>query len=77
MHWSYALRPGDDLIPVTSDGKIDFMDDVDYVDVWKGMEALVDEGLTRSIGVCNFNTKQLGRLIAGARIKPVTNQVST
>lgn len=39
------------------------------------MEKLVDLGLTRSIGISNFNSKQVDRVLSIARIKPVTNQV--
>jgi Aldo/keto reductases, related to diketogulonate reductase len=74
MHWPHAFRSGGDLVPFKADGKFDFDDSVDYVDVWKTMECLVDEGLARSIGVSNFNTKQLETLLGVARIKPVTNQ---
>ncbi|XP_043939004.1 aldo-keto reductase family 1 member B1-like [Protopterus annectens] len=49
--------------------------DVDYVTTWKAMEKLVDEGLVKTIGVSNFNTSQLERLMSLANIKPVVNQV--
>ena len=49
--------------------------EVDYVDTWKEMEKCVELGLTRSIGVSNFNSKQLARLFEAAKIKPVMNQV--
>lgn len=49
--------------------------DVDYVDTWKAMEKLVEKGLVRSIGVSNFNSVQLTRILNVATIKPVTNQV--
>lgn len=38
------------------------------------MEKAVDEGLIKSIGVSNFNKRQLEKLIANSRIKPVVNQ---
>lgn len=50
--------------------------DVDYVDTWKAMERLVDIGLVRSIGISNFNSQQIDRLLSNCRIKPVNNQVS-
>ena len=49
--------------------------EADYLDTWKEMEKLVDQGLTKSIGVSNFNSQQLERVLSNARIKPVTNQV--
>lgn len=49
--------------------------DTDYVDTWLAMEELQREGLVRSLGVSNFNSEQLTRLLAVATIRPVTNQV--
>lgn len=39
------------------------------------MEKLVDLGLVKSIGISNFNSEQIDRLLATCRIKPVNNQV--
>lgn len=47
----------------------------DYVDTWLAMEELQRDGLVRSLGVSNFNSEQLTRLLAVATIRPVTNQV--
>jgi len=33
-------------------------------------------GLTKSIGVCNFNRRQLQALLDGSSVKPATLQVS-
>lgn len=49
--------------------------DVDYVDTWRAMENLVRLGLVRSIGISNFNSEQIERLLASCEIKPVNNQV--
>ena len=43
--------------------------------VWRALEALQREGLTRAIGVSNFNKSQLEELYGYAEIKPVVNQV--
>lgn len=50
---------------------------VDFVDTWKAMEELQRKGLTRSIGISNFNIEQIERLLKSAEIVPVTNQVTT
>lgn len=44
---------------------------------WSAMEALVDAGLTRHIGVCNFGTSLLRDLLAGARIAPSVLQIES
>ncbi|CAG4936313.1 unnamed protein product [Parnassius apollo] len=74
IHWPQAYKEGGDLFPADASGKIQFSD-VDYVDTWKALEPLQKEGLVKSLGVSNFNSKQLTRLLENATIKPVTNQV--
>uniref|UniRef100_A0A6E8W7B2 Aldo_ket_red domain-containing protein n=2 Tax=gambiae species complex TaxID=44542 RepID=A0A6E8W7B2_ANOCL len=49
--------------------------DVDYVTTWKAMEQLLDTGLVRSLGVSNFNSEQLRRVLENGSVAPVTNQV--
>ncbi|XP_027861788.1 aldose reductase isoform X1 [Xiphophorus couchianus] len=66
-------KSGDDLFP-RKDGKI-VTSDTDYVDVWRGLEALQAAGRVRSIGVSNFSVLQLERLLALCRVPPAVNQV--
>ncbi|XP_030029987.1 uncharacterized protein LOC115447156 isoform X2 [Manduca sexta] len=47
----------------------------DYLDAWYGMEQLMTKGLVRSIGVSNFNSAQLQRILDKGKIKPTVNQV--
>ncbi|XP_043392434.1 1,5-anhydro-D-fructose reductase isoform X6 [Chelonia mydas] len=67
------LNINEELMP-QKDGLL-LQSDVDYVDTWKAMEKLVDEGLVKSVGVSNFNISQLERLLSVCRIKPAANQV--
>lgn len=46
------------------------------IDTWKEMEKCVKLGLTKSIGISNFNHEQIERLLKHAEIKPVVNQVN-
>ena len=46
-----------------------------YVDSWKAMEKLRNEGLVRSIGVCNFHPHHVDEILKVAEHKPVLNQV--
>jgi aryl-alcohol dehydrogenase-like predicted oxidoreductase len=49
--------------------------DVPLRDTWREMEALVDAGLTRHIGVSNFRASDITELLSFARIRPVVNQI--
>lgn len=44
-------------------------------EAWRGMEALVDAGLVRQIGVSNYGVKRLKQLLETCRIHPACNQV--
>ncbi|XP_023310768.1 alcohol dehydrogenase [NADP(+)]-like [Anoplophora glabripennis] len=47
----------------------------DHVGVWKKMEEQVDAGRTKTIGLSNFNVRQINRVLKSARIKPACLQV--
>lgn len=64
----------ENYMPKDAEGNIDFSDE-DYLDTWKAMEKLVEKGLVKAIGVSNFNSEQVARVLAEGSIKPVTNQV--
>lgn len=46
-----------------------------YVAAWQQMISLQQQGLTKSIGVCNFNEPHLKRLMDETGVSPVINQV--
>ncbi|XP_076318498.1 1,5-anhydro-D-fructose reductase-like isoform X5 [Tachypleus tridentatus] len=56
------------------DGKLVIDYEADLVDTWKGMEDAVDAGMTKAIGLSNFNSEQIKRIYENARIKPANLQ---
>jgi len=74
IHWPFGYKMTKDLVPRNENGEI-IHSNFDLKDTWKAMEELVDAGLTKAIGVSNFNMKQVDYVYANARIKPVVNQI--
>ncbi|XP_008059176.1 aldo-keto reductase family 1 member C3-like [Carlito syrichta] len=76
IHFPVPLKPGEELFPKDTDGKI-ILDTVDICSTWEAMEKCKDAGLAKSIGVSNFNRRQLERILSkpGLKYKPVCNQV--
>lgn len=75
VHFPVGLKKdGDELFPRNKEGQLQTTD-TDYVDVWRGMEALQASGKVKSIGVSNFSILQLERLLALCRVSPAVNQV--
>jgi diketogulonate reductase-like aldo/keto reductase len=46
-----------------------------YVDTYKALEKLYQEGRVRAIGICNFDIVHLERILTECDIKPVLNQI--
>lgn len=46
-----------------------------YLDTWKAMIELREEGLTHSIGVSNFRPQDLERLVSETGVTPAINQI--
>ncbi|OWK03392.1 hypothetical protein Celaphus_00007634, partial [Cervus elaphus hippelaphus] len=69
-------KPGEDILPTDENGKLVF-DSVDFCRTWEALEKCKNVGLTKSIGVSNFNHKQLEKILnkPGLKYKPVCNQV--
>ncbi|HJL18570.1 MAG TPA: aldo/keto reductase [Sandaracinaceae bacterium LLY-WYZ-13_1] len=73
VHWPVALKRG--VLFPKGPGDMRSLAEVPLAETWGGMEALLDAGLCRSIGVSNFSAPKLRDLSAGARIAPAVNQV--
>jgi len=46
-----------------------------FVQAWEALIQLRDEGLAKSIGVCNFDVSHLQALLDGTGVLPIVNQV--
>jgi len=80
IHWPHGFQftgtfDCTNNFPTNPDGSIKYNEDVDYLDTWKELEKLVDEGKIKHIGFSNFNSQQIQRIIDNSRIKPAVLQV--
>jgi len=73
VHWPVPIKPGvafpssgADLLPPEA---------IPLSDTWRGMEAVLERGLTRHIGVSNVSSRKLRLIQAEARLQPEVNQV--
>ena len=73
IHWPVSLKKGV-FIPESANDMIAY-DPSAMAKTWHAMEALVEEGLSRHIGVSNFSTTKLAPLMETARLKPEMNQI--
>ncbi|XP_060523373.1 aldo-keto reductase family 1 member A1-like [Cylas formicarius] len=47
----------------------------DHIGIWRQMEEQVKAGRARTIGLSNFNQRQVENILREAKIKPVANQI--
>ena len=73
MHWPVAIQSGLDM-PDAPD-HIFSPEELPPATTWAAMEPLVEDGLTRHIGVSNFSAQKLDQLIDAADHPPEMNQV--
>ncbi|KAE8613382.1 hypothetical protein XENTR_v10007698 [Xenopus tropicalis] len=71
-----AFKPGDEIYPRDANGKY-LYHKTDLCATWEALEECKDAGLVKSIGVSNFNRRQLELILnkPGLKYKPATNQV--
>uniref|UniRef100_A0A8C7ZTK2 Aldo-keto reductase family 1 member D1 n=1 Tax=Oryzias sinensis TaxID=183150 RepID=A0A8C7ZTK2_9TELE len=71
-----AFKPGDSFYPQDENGKY-LYHTTDLCATWEALEACKDAGLVKSLGVSNFNKRQLELILnkPGLKHKPVSNQV--
>lgn len=71
-----AFQPGDTFYPKDANGKFIYYK-TDLCATWEALEACKDAGLVKSLGVSNFNKRQLELILNKPNLKhkPVSNQV--
>lgn len=73
IHWPLGLKSGDNNFPKDEAGNL-LYSETHYNETWPEMEKAVDDGLIKSIGLSNFNSKQVTEVYNAARIKPAALQ---
>ncbi len=73
IHWPVAFWKGVAL-PQSGEDMIGF-DELPISETWEGMEAVVEKGLSRHIGVSNFSVAKVESLVNGAHLQPAVNQI--
>jgi diketogulonate reductase-like aldo/keto reductase len=81
VHWPQNWEHVEEGAPLphmsfskNEDGSLKYTD-VPLMDTWNALEACVDEGLIKSIGLSNFNETQIQEICHKGRIKPAVLQV--
>ena len=77
VHTPFAFKPGDDQDPRDAHGAVVYDDGVTLEETWAAMEALVDEGLSRAIGLSDIDAEGTRRIVNTARIKPAVVEVES
>ncbi|MGJ8714325.1 MAG: aldo/keto reductase [Maribacter stanieri] len=73
IHWPVAFKKGTEMPEKASD--FIPLSEVPLTNTWKGMEAALEQGLAKHIGVSNFNENQLKEIMSSAVHQPEMNQV--
>ncbi len=77
VHTPFAFQPGDDQDPRHPHGAVIYDDGVTLAETWTAMEALVDDGLSKAIGLSDIDAEGTREIIDTARIKPAVVQVES
>lgn len=70
-----AFQQTDETFYPEANGQLAMDESVNLLETWQAFEELQRAGLTKSIGVSNFNREQVERILASCTIKPVVNQI--
>src|SRR5208283_6247533 len=77
IHTPFAFQPGDEQDPRGTNGTVIYDKEVTLLDTWKALEALVDEGKCKAIGLSDVSLEQAKGIFDAARIKPAVVHVES
>jgi diketogulonate reductase-like aldo/keto reductase len=75
IHTPFAFQPGDEQDPRDASGNVIYDKGVTLLDTWRAMEALVDEGKCKAIGLSDVSLGQTKEIFEAGRIKPAVVHV--
>ncbi len=73
MHWPIAFKPGREQARSVND--LASLDEIPIETTWEEIAKLKQKGLTKHIGVSNFNINKIKKISENTGIKPEMNQV--
>ena len=77
VHMPMGLKyQNDETLWPVENGKMAVDMTTNLEEIWKALEEQVDAGKAKSIGISNFSTKQIERIMKIARIQPANHQVT-
>ncbi|KAL6237479.1 NADP-dependent oxidoreductase domain-containing protein [Aspergillus navahoensis] len=74
MHWPITLDPSPGDVNYGKGDRTVHASGWDFCDTWREMERLLETGKVKAIGVANFSTVNLTRLLKTAKIVPAVYQ---
>ncbi|KAM7534301.1 hypothetical protein Aperf_G00000117062 [Anoplocephala perfoliata] len=75
IHWPVSYHNREGVQPDLNNPNTLVYEDHKLEDTWCAMEKLVSAGLVKSVGVSNFNKRQIEHIIKNGKIIPAVNQV--
>ncbi|KAM7534879.1 hypothetical protein Aperf_G00000117075 [Anoplocephala perfoliata] len=75
IHWPVSYHDLEGVEPDLNDPNSIVYESHKLEDTWSAMEKLIPAGLVKSIGVSNFNKRQIEHIIKNGKIIPAVNQV--
>jgi alcohol dehydrogenase (NADP+) len=77
IHTPFAFQPGDNQDPRDKNGNVVYDNGITLMDTWRAMEALVDGGKCKAIGLSDVSLEQVREVFQSSRIKPAVVQVES